>query len=245
MYDLLASAKKLNRIMKADNKAGHQWRYYNGKRSENTFQKTRAAGKYYTNCMGGVVFVCKDAGIPGTALDWYGNKGKINWSNANAKKNAEKYFDILNVKWTLKQAIKYGLVQPGDILTYSAMTHTNMYLGDNKSFDSGHAYCTGSGEGAPFTKWIGALVYSGKKIAYVFRQKSNCVYRVQVGAYNKLENAQERLLDVTAESGFTCFIEQTDMFRVYCGAFERPQNAIDRIKDLVTADITECFITIK
>ena len=73
---VIASAKALNKQMKADNKAGHQWRYFNNKRSENTFEKTRRAGKYYTNCMGGVAFVCKDAGIPGSALDWYGSMGK-------------------------------------------------------------------------------------------------------------------------------------------------------------------------
>lgn len=245
MFDLIASAKKLNRVMKADNKAGNQWRYYNGKRSGPTFKATRAEKKFYTNCMGGIVFVCKDAGMPGTAFDWYGDKGKIVWTNASAKKNAQKYFDILTVKMTVKQAIKYGVIQPGDILTYSAMTHTNMFLGNSKSFDSGHAFCTGSGEGAPFTKWIGAVVYSGKKVSYAFRLKSTNVYRCQVGAYDKIENAQKRLLEVTSKSGFTCFIEETDVFRVYCGSFEQPQNAIERIKDLINSGIEECFIKIK
>ena len=245
MYDLIESAKRLNRIMKADNKAGHQWRYYNTKRSGPTFKKTRAEGKYYTNCMGGVSFVCKDAGIPGSALDWYGDKGKIRWLNANAKKNAEKYFDILTVNMMVSEAVRRGIIQPGDILTYKLMTHTNMYIGDRKSFDAGHAYCTGSGEGAPYTKWIGSLAYSGKKCSYVFRLKSSNVYRVQVGAYNDKANADGRCVEVVHKSGFVCFTEQTDMYRVFCGSFERPQNAIDRVNDLIACGIKECFIVIK
>ena len=41
---LLAQMKRMNRVVKQDNAAGHQWRYYNGKRSEPTFARTRAAG---------------------------------------------------------------------------------------------------------------------------------------------------------------------------------------------------------
>ena len=65
---LIAQMKRMNRVVKQDNAAGHQWRYYNSKRSEPTFARTRAAGKFFTNCMGGISFACKAAGIPVSAL---------------------------------------------------------------------------------------------------------------------------------------------------------------------------------
>ena len=228
-----------------DNKAGHQWRYYNNKRSKPTFAATRAAGLYITNCMGGIAFLCKDAGVPGAALDFYGGKNKIVYASDDAKRRTHKVFDVLRVNRTVKSAVKKGIIQPGDILTYVTMTHTNMYIGGNKSFDSGHAYCDESGEGAPFKKWIGTLAHQGKKCKYALRLKSSNVYRVQVGAFEHLDKANKRITEVQTASGFGCFMEQTDMIRVYCGSFERPQNAIDRVNDLELSGIMDSFITVK
>ena len=59
----------------------------------------------------------------------------------------------------------------------------NIYYGNKKSFDSGHAYCTGSGEGAVFKKWIGNLASGNAKVAYILRLKSRTHYRVQTGAF--------------------------------------------------------------
>lgn len=240
--DLIAAMKRLNRVVKADNAEGHQWRYYNGKRSESTFKKTRAAGKYITNCMGGVSFACKEAGVPGSALQWYGDKAKIHWLSDRAKADCKKYFDIITLKKTVKKGVKKGMIIPGDILTYVTMTHTNMYYGDSLSFDTGHAFCSGSGEGAPFKKWIGTLAHSNKQVQYILRLKGNNFYRVQVGAFSSADNANKRAALIKQKTGFDCFKEQTDMIRVYCGSFENPRNAIDRVDDLEKAGVTEAFI---
>ena len=242
---LIAKMKYMNRTVKADNAAGHQWRYYNGKRSEPTFAKTRAAGKYYTNCMGAVSFACKAAGVPASALQWYGGKDKIVWLNDHAKADAKKIFDIIPLHKTVKKAVKKGMIQPGDILTYESMSHTNAYYGDSLSFDGGHAYCAGSGEGAPYKKWIGTLAHSGRVVSYIFRLKGNYTYRVQVGAYTQKANADKRVAEVAQKSGFGCFVEQTDMLRVYCGSFQNFRNAIDRVDDLEREGVTQAFIVMK
>ena len=239
---LLAQMKRMNRVVKQDNAAGHQWRYYNGKRSEPTFARTRAAGKYYTNCMGGISFACKAAGIPAAALQWYGGKNKIVWLNDHAKADAKKVFDIIPLHKAVKKSVRKGLIQPGDILTYESMSHTNAYYGDSLSFDTGHAYCTGSGEGAPYKKWIGTLAHSGRVVSYIFRIKGNYTYRVQVGAYSAKVNADKRMAEVAQKSGFSCFEEQTDTIRVYCGSFQNFRNAIDRVDDLEKMGVTQAFI---
>ena len=231
--DLVAAMKHLNTVMKADNKAGHQWRYYNGKRSENTFEKTRKAGKYYTNCMGGVSFAAKHAGVPGNALDWYGDKAKIHWLNENAEKNAKKYFDIIPVKTkTVKQCIADGTLRPGDVLTYMNLTHVNAYYAENKSFDTGHAFCDGSGEGAPYKKWIGTTPYKGYKVAYILRLKSKgVVYRVQINAYTRKVNADKCVAECFKKTGFPAFYELMgdNQYHVFCGSFESKANANDRV----------------
>lgn len=242
---LIAAAKRINTIMKMDNKDGHQWRYYNTKRSENTFEKTRKAGKYYTNCMGGVVFAGKEAGLPGEAFDWYGAPGKIVWLSEDAKRNAKKYFNIISVKTkTVKQCIADGTMQPVDIVTYMSLGHTNMFLGNNRSFDSGHAFCNGSGEGAPYEKWIGTTPYKGYKVNCLFRLKKPSVYRVQVGKYKFLDNALKKMATVKERTGFDCFYEQSGkMYYVYCGSFEQEENANARAKLLKEAGFEDVFVT--
>lgn len=169
----IKALKEINKQMKADNAAGHQWRYYNGKRAERTFAKAREKGKYYTNCSTGVYWGLRQAGV--ATLDqcnWYGTKGGIQWTSSDGKKKAEQIFTIVNFNGkTIGNAISDGSLKPGDILTYKNISHTNVYIGNNKMFDSGHAYCKQkSGEGAPFIKWIGGPSKSSQ-IAYVLRLK--------------------------------------------------------------------------
>ena len=168
----IAALKYLNTTMKADNKAGHQWRYYNTKHGKSTFEGTRKAGQYYTNCVSGVQYALKHAGLAtGAQCNWYGSKGIV-WLK-DGEKQAKKIFTIINIdgKKTVGQAISDGTLKPGDIITYSTLSHTNAYIGDGKSFDSGHAYCKESGEGAKFIKWIGTTPYKGYKIAKILRLK--------------------------------------------------------------------------
>ena len=239
---LIAQMKRMNKVVKQDNAAGHQWRYYNGKRSEPTFAKTRAAGKFFTNCMGGISFACKAAGIPVSALQWYGGKNKIVWLNDHAKADAKKVFDIIPLHKAVKKSVRKGLIQPGDILTYESMSHTNAYYGDSLSYDTGHAFCTGSGEGAPFKKWIGSLAHSNRVVSYIFRIKGDYTYRVRVGEYKTKEEADRRVAVVFQKSGFPCFIEPTDKYRVFCGSFKVFRNVIDRADDLERAGVTQWHV---
>ena len=171
----IKALKEMNQIMKADLAAGHQWRYYNGKRGASTFQGARNQKKYYTNCSTGVYWGLKRAKLAtGAQCDWYGTAGGIQWCSANAEKEARKIFDIIDFKGKkVAQAAKDGSLKPGDIITYKTLYHTSVYLGDGKSFDAGHAYCKESGEGAKFIKWVGNLSHKDNGIAYVLRLKDD------------------------------------------------------------------------
>lgn len=165
--------KTMNTIVKKDRSEGNFWAYFNNKRSEGTFQATRKAGKRYTNCFGGVAFGLLYSNlVPASALRWYGTKGGIHFLDEKAEKEFKKYFTVVDHKGkTVAKAIKDGTLLPLDICTYIGMSHTNVYLGDNKSFDAGHAYCEGSGEGAIYKKWIGTTPYQGYKLAKIVRLK--------------------------------------------------------------------------
>lgn len=247
LQKLIAKCLQFNDFVIWDNKNGRQWRYYNNKRSAPTFWETRDKKLYITNCMGGVSFACKDAGIPSSALQWYGIPGGIRWLTGNAKKDAEKYFNIIEVKGkTVSKCIKDGTILPGDIITYMGMAHTNMYLGNGTSYDAGHAYCKGSGEGAEYTKWVGETAHPNSKVACVLRlaDKTNTkyIYRVQLGAYTEEKYAKRRVTTVKNKSGFDSFIEHTDCYRVFCGSFENKANAEKRVADLAAHGIKDAII---
>lgn len=181
----IEALSSMNKVMKADNEAGHQWKYYNTKNRNKTFAAARKAKNYITNCASGVDWGLKTAGVPESALNWYGGIGKIVWVKGDAKAEAKKYFDIIEIKGkkTVYQLYNANELVPGDVLTYMNFTHTNAYYGGKKSFDSGHAYCNGSGEGAQFKKWIGNLASGNAKVAYILRLKNRTHYRVQTGAF--------------------------------------------------------------
>lgn len=247
LQKLIAKCLQFNDFVIWDNRNGRQWRYYNNKRSAPTFWETRDKKLYITNCMGGVSFACKDIGIPSAALQWYGTKGGIHWLTENAKKEAEKYFTFIEVKTkTVSKCINDGTILPGDLVTYMDMAHTNIYLGNGTSYDAGHAYCNGSGEGAEYTKWVGEVPHQNAKVAVVVRikEKSNAkyIYRVQLGAYAEEKNAKRRVTTVKNKSGFDSFIEHTDCYRVFCGSFENKANAEKRIADLAAHGIKDAII---
>lgn len=166
---LCAACVRINQWMADDVKAGKDWYYDNVNKSEPTFWLTRKAKKYHTNCMGGVGFAMKEAGIPASSCDWYMSKGGITWLNKAVEKNLRKYADIIPVgDRTLKQIMDDGTLCPGDITGFMTMNHTLIYIGNGLFFDSGHAYCK---DGDHFTKWIGELKYGGKKVSYLVRLK--------------------------------------------------------------------------
>ena len=168
----IAKMIQFDNYVQDDNAAGKQWYYYNGKPSKGSFWETRRANMRWTNCCGGVQLAAYAAGVPKKALCWYLQRGKIVWLNDHAEKDAKEYFDIIDVRTkTLSQCIKDGTVVPGDILGYMTLSHTNAYPMPGFTFDSGHLWCQGKGEGAKYTKWVGPLAYGNYKISYIFRIK--------------------------------------------------------------------------
>ena len=252
---LLAKCLQFDQFVQWDNSNGDQWEYFNGKRSAPTFWQTRDEGLFITNCMGGVIFACKDIGIPASALRWYGKKGGIHFLTDHAKADAEKYFSFIPVKnVTVRQGINKGLILPGDILTYVNMSHTNIYFGVDMSFDAGHAYCIGSGEGAKYQRWIGTLAHPSAKVAMIVRLRQDTTkkyYRVQVGAYKTKASADKKAAYVKeltkyasyyayehnknkSRDGYDCFVEQgaDGKWRTYCGSFGDKANAEKRHDEL-------------
>ena len=166
---------RMDLIVRDDIKAKKIWKYKNNNTStlSKTFDAARKANNRYTNCVSGAQWGIVGIGIPREAIQWYGGADRIVWVGKDAEKNCKKYFHVLRVGTkTVKQCIKDGTVVPGDIITYVKMSHTNAFIGNGLSFDTGHAFCTGSGEGAKFKHWIDSTPYLGYKVAYVLRLKN-------------------------------------------------------------------------
>ena len=218
--------KSINKTMKEDIKAGRQWKYSNVKKRNKTFAAARKNKNYLTNCASGVDWGLKIAGVPESALNWYGGKGSIVWVKNNAKAEAKKYFTIIDAKGkTVSQLWKNHQLCEGDVLTYVNMTHTNAYIGDKKSFDSGHAYCTGNGEMAPFKKWIGNLANPNAKVAYILRLKDRLHYRVQSGAFKTKTELNKHLKELKSEKlDYETFVEG-GYTKVQLGMFDSKENA--------------------
>lgn len=229
----LEALASMNKTMKADNKAGNQWKYYNGKKRNKTFAAARKNKNFITNCASGVDWGLKIAGVPEAALNWYGGKGKIVWVKGDARKQAQKYFNIIMVPGkTVSQLYKNHELCEGDVLTYVNMTHTNAYIGGKKSFDSGHAYCTGSGEGAAFKKWIGSLASPNAKVAYILRLKDRAKYRVQTGAFSTKTALNKHLKELKAKKISYVVFEEDGMQKVQIGMFDSKENAEAKVAEL-------------
>lgn len=173
--EFVAEMVYIDALMKDDLKAGKKWKYRNKNTSKNskTFDDARAKNNRYINCVSGVQWaLIRSGAVPSDrkAIQWYGNRGIV-WCNSHAEADAKKYFHIIDVGKTVKQAIADGTLQPGDIITYKTLAHTNAYIGNGIFFDSGHAYCSGSGEGAEFKAWTGSAKYNAYKVAKVLRLK--------------------------------------------------------------------------
>ena len=134
---------------------------------------------------------------------FYGKQGgDIAWKKSATKAAVEKYCDIIKVgNKTVNKAMQDGTLKKGDIVTYVSMNHTNVYLGGERWFDSGHAYAHGTGDGAWWETWFGETKYGAEKIGYIIRLKTSVSYRVQVGAYSVLNNANNMLAKVKS-AGF-------------------------------------------
>ena len=238
----VANLKYMDKVMKQDIKDGHQWVYSNNARKipkGKDFEDTRKKGYYAVNCCDGVHWAMKMMNV--YCCGWYGAiGGRIQWCAKNAERDTRKYFDIIETdcSHTVKQLVANGTIQPGDILTYVSMNHTNAYIGGGKSFDSGHAHCTRGGEGAPFTRFVGSLTCGGHKVGCILRWKEAPMkyMRVQVGVYSKkatLEESKKLLKD----AGFDTFQEKTDGgTRLFCGSFETVPKAMERLEQVQAVD---------
>lgn len=216
----IANLKNMNSIVKTETKAGKKWKYKNSNQ-EHTFDQARKKNNRVVNCVLGVRWGLRGL-IPDNALQWWGAKGKITWSNDKAKERAKKYFDIIKVgNKTVNQLYKQGLLCEGDILTYMSMVHTNAYIGGGKSFDCGHAYCIGQ----TFRKWIGRLACRTHKVNYIFRLKDRSHYIVQGGAFYDKTKANEHV-SLLAKHGIGSVIQEKDgMYKIQLGYYNSKENA--------------------
>lgn len=248
----IATLVEMNVIVCDDIADKEFWTYENKNTSEisKTFDQARKDNNRKTNCVSGVQWALLKAGVVSSNRDgiqWYGNKGIV-WVGKDAEKNARKYFDIIHVgNKSVKQCISNGIIQPGDIITYKTLAHTNVFIGNDMAFDTGHANCNGSGEGAKFIRWIGAVPYQGYVVADILRLKKNAgskvMYRVQVNAYQVENNAKKFVETCKARTGLDAFYEKGDdgLFRVYCGSFSERKNAEERLA-LVQKSYPQAFI---
>lgn len=242
----LAALRSMNTLMKEDIKAGRKWRYSNSSAKQaHTFALARQKGKRYTNCVLAVWWGLREAGVPDNALHWMGGIHKIIWTTNNAKKWAEKYFDIISTGGKTVQTLwNKGLLCDGDILMGFGFTHTCCFYGGStgkKSFDSGHAFCTGGGENAEFRKWIGPLTCKSNSVQYILRLKDRAHYRVQAGAFTdiKVYNAEAERLK---KAGFAVTqIIEDGMYKIQCGYFSGKSNA-NRLRDQLIAKGFGAFV---
>lgn len=241
----LQALRSMNTTMKDDIKAGRKWRYSNSSAKQaHTFALARKKGLRYTNCVLGVWWGLREAGVPDNALHWMGGIHKIIWTTSTAKKWAEKYFDIISTGGkTVSQLWSAGKLCDGDILMGFGFAHTCVFFGGStgkKSFDSGHAFCNGSGE-AEFRKWIGPLTCKSNSVQYILRLKDRAHYRVQAGAFTdiKVYNAEAERLK---KAGFAVTqIVEDGMYKIQCGYFSGKSNA-NRLRDQLIAKGFGAFV---
>lgn len=229
----LAALRDMSAAVNADYKAKRAWHYTNTKKRYKTFEKARETNRL-TNCVDAVQMGLRKAGIPASALGWYGGKGKIVWDSDKARAEALKYFDVVTTGGkTVNQLKSGGHLCDGDILLgYQGMSHTNCYIGGNKSFDAG------ASEGAAFKRWIFQLKWGSKKVNRILRLKDRAHYRVQAGAYTDIGkyNAQEALV---RRKGFpTTMIREDGMYKVQVGYFSGKTNAENLVAKLARNGIS-------
>lgn len=157
---ILVSCAKMTRRLRSD-KAG-TWVYRNNGTKRGNWDSALKDKIYATNCALFAVWALKDAGImKKSSKAFYGKSAASDgWTWEESVKNEIlKTCELIMVNGAKSAATmaKNGELQPGDIISYSNYEHhTNIYAGNgNKWYDAGHAYCSGSGEGAIYKDWFG------------------------------------------------------------------------------------------
>ncbi|MGI6019763.1 MAG: glucosaminidase domain-containing protein [Marvinbryantia sp.] len=235
--DLLDTLADFQEQLQKDIAAGRKWIYSNSGCSIKMSTALKK-GNRKCNCALLVRWALRKLGLLNDD-NWWGEKGgKIVWKGTS-KQQMLKYFDLLHVsgKKTVNQAIKDGTLQSGDIVTYVNMQHTNVYAGNGKWFDAGHAYCKGTGEGAVFKSWYGDTVHGSQPIGYILRRKESeqpeeKLHIVREGMYIKKANADRRCAEIN-NAGIDCIVKRVgDMWWTQCGAFKNLENAKERVWQL-------------
>lgn len=242
---ILDQCAKFQKQLKADIADGKRWEYHNpGKYLEEQWDNAIKKQKRACNCALLARWALKEAGlIPQNTGIFYGKLGgTISWG-AGTKAAVTKVCELIHVgNKTVKQLIASGILRPGDIVTYVDLQHTNIYAGNGKWYDAGHAYCSGSGEGATFKSWYGDGKYDGQKVGYIIRPKKSATvtpepdpdpkpgakqYVVQAGSFMSKANA-EKLFRKIKKAGFDVFVKkQEGEWKVQCGVFGVKKNAED------------------
>ena len=229
----LASLREMSAAVNADFRSKRPWHYTNTKKRYKTFERARETNRL-TNCVDAVQMGLRKAGVPASALDWYGGNCRIVWDNEKARTEALKYFEVVPAYGqTVNQLHNGGKLCDGDILLgYHGMSHTNCYIGANKSFDAG------ASEGATFKRWIFKLKWGTKRVNWILRLKDRAHYRVQAGAYSNINKFQEQA-DMVRKAGFpVTLVHEDGMYKVQAGYFSGKTNADKLVTQLAKKGIS-------
>lgn len=239
LHPILKACKKFQKQLKSDIADGHDWEYRNpAKYLEEQWDKALKKGKRACNCALLARWALKEAGlIPQDTGIFYGKLGgTISWG-AGTKAAVTKTCDLIKVgNKTVKQLIASGYLQSGDIVTYVDLQHTNIYAGNGKWYDAGHAYCSGSGEGAIYKSWHGKGQYDNQRVGYIIRRRVGSEeHIVQAGVFESKSNA-EKLFRKLKKAGFDALVKKRNgQWVVQCGAFSSKTNAENLVKLLKKA----------
>lgn len=175
---IVTTAEQIQTRFLEDKVSGNEWTYQSSlAKNYRTFSEAFQAELRETNCSDGVNKILKESGVvPYDTGFFYGSgDGSITWFK-NAEDVYGKMADIYHFAdgTTVKNLTEKGFLKPGDILTYYEWSHTNIYLGNNRWFDSGHPNCKEkSGDDAVFNNFCDELDLSDLKVGNVIRLKKH------------------------------------------------------------------------
>ena len=145
--DFINALDKMSTTVEKDYEVGKKWHYSNS-HIEGTFKKERKNGRE-TNCAQYVSWALIDIGIlknGETIYKAYNSNSKVNsiQGSAASKITKSKKVKIIdcNAK-TPKELEQAGKLKPGDIMLWYNKQHTNVYAGNKKFYDAGHAGSNG------------------------------------------------------------------------------------------------------
>lgn len=231
--------------LKADIQAGNIWTYSNHGVS-GTFQLAEKNKNFKANCATIANWALRDLKVFKKGNYFWGRMGGELVCNEATLKVLQKHCKIIHIngRKTVNQVMSDGTLLDGDIVTYVNLQHTNVYAGNGRWYDAGHAYCKEGGEGAKFRTWYGKTVYGDQKVSYIIRYNGNTqkktVYRVQIAAMNtesavdkiKVE-CKKKTRPLTEDGkGLDAFSEKMSdgKWHVFCGSFEQNAKAEERLK---------------